>query len=150
MTADELKGYQIFKHSGCVARHNGPAVGGASYQKMEVFETYQTDNPAEGRAAVTGIDADPFMFKVPTLRNVELTYPYLHDGAVWTLEEAVDLMGRLQLGRSFKPHQNARIVTFLKTRPDSSLLFRSRCCPHPPIQPPGPNPFSSLVGSTVP
>ena len=75
LTADELKGYQIFKHSGCVACHNGPAVGGASYQKMGVFEPYQTDNPAEGRAAVTGIDADRFMFKVPTLRNVELTYP---------------------------------------------------------------------------
>ena len=48
LTADELKGYQIFKHSGCVACYNGPAVGGASYQKMGVFEPYQTDNPAEG------------------------------------------------------------------------------------------------------
>ena len=46
LTADEQKGYQIFKHSGCVACHNGPAVGGASYQKMGVLEPYQTDNPA--------------------------------------------------------------------------------------------------------
>ena len=51
-TADEKKGYQIFKHSGCVACHIGPAVGEASYQMMGVFEPYQTDNPAEGRAAV--------------------------------------------------------------------------------------------------
>ena len=100
---------------------------------MGVFEPYQTDNPAEGRAAVTGIDADRFMFKVPTLRNVELTYPYFHDGAVWTLEEAVDLMGRLQLGRSFKPHQNARIVAFLKTLTGLQPTFQI------PVLPPSSN-----------
>ncbi len=71
-----------------------------------MFEPYQTDNPAEGRAAVTGIDADRFMFKVPTLRNVELTYPYFHDGAVWTLEEAVDLMGRELQGRRAGRREN--------------------------------------------
>ena len=141
LTAYELKGYQIFKHSGCVACHNGPAVGGASYQKMGVFEPYQTDNPAEGRAAVTGIDADRFMFKVPTLRNVELTYPYFHDGAVWTLEEAVDLMGRLQLGRSFKPHQNARIVAFLKTLTGRQPTFQIPVLPPSSNSTPRPKPF---------
>ena len=141
LEADGLKGYQIFKHSGCVACHNGPAVGGASYQKMGVFEPYQTDNPAEGRAAVTGIDADRFMFKVPTLRNVELTYPYFHDGAVWTLEEAVDLMGRLQLGRSFKPHQNARIVAFLKTLTGRQPTFQIPVLPPSSNSTPRPKPF---------
>jgi len=69
-------GYELFKTSSCVACHNGLAVGGNSYQKMGVVEPYKTDNPAEGRIAVTGKDADRFTFKVPTLRNVELIYPY--------------------------------------------------------------------------
>jgi cytochrome c peroxidase len=76
-----------------------PAVGGNMFQKMGLVEPYKTDNPAEGRSAVTGNDADRFNFKVPTLRNVELTYPYFHDGAANTLAEAVDTMGRIQLGR---------------------------------------------------
>jgi hypothetical protein len=80
LTAAELAGYQLFKDSGCVACHNGPAAGGTTFQKMGMVEPYQTDNPAEGRFAVTGKDADRFNFKVPTLRNVELTYPYFHDG----------------------------------------------------------------------
>nr|WP_323012769.1 cytochrome-c peroxidase [Castellaniella sp.] len=110
-----LDGYKLFKTSGCVACHNGPNLGGRSYQKMGVIEAYKTDNPAEGRVAVTGQDADRFTFKVPTLRNVELTYPYFHDGAVNTLTEAVDIMGRLQLGRHYTPEENAQIVAFLKS-----------------------------------
>ncbi|MFA7578899.1 cytochrome-c peroxidase [Castellaniella sp.] len=110
-----LAGYQLFKTSGCVACHNGPNLGGRSFQKMGLIEPYQTSNPAEGRVAVTGIDADRFSFKVPTLRNVELTYPYFHDGAVDTLAEAVDIMGRLQLGRHYSDEENAQIVAFLKS-----------------------------------
>ena len=115
ITAQELRGYQTFKASGCVACHNGPNVGGNSFQKMGVVEAYQTDNPAEGRSAVTGKDADRFNFKVPSLRNVALTYPYFHDGAADTLPEAVDTMGRLQLGKKFTPQEDADIVAFLKT-----------------------------------
>lgn len=115
LTAQELAGYQLFKNSGCVACHNGPAVGGASFQKMGLVTPYKTDNPAIGRAAVTGKDADRFNFKVPTLRNVELTYPYFHDGAAATLSEAVDTMGKLQLGKQFTRSENANIVAFLKT-----------------------------------
>ncbi|MGM3253221.1 cytochrome C biogenesis protein CcsA, partial [Escherichia coli] len=68
-----------------------------------------------GRASVTGKDADRFTFKVPTLRNVELTYPYFHDGAAATLSEAVDTMARIQLGRQFSAEDNAKVVAFLKT-----------------------------------
>jgi hypothetical protein len=110
-----VAGYQLFKNSGCVACHNGAAAGGTTFQKMGVVEPYKTDNPAEGRFAVTGIDADRFNFKVPTLRNVELTYPYFHDGAAWTLAEAVDTMGRMQLGKKFTDEENAQIVAFLKS-----------------------------------
>lgn len=115
LTDQQLAGYQLFKNSGCVACHNGVNLGGTSFQKMGLIEPYQTTNPAEGRAAVTGKDADRFSFKVPTLRNVELTYPYFHDGAVDTLTEAVDIMGRLQLGRHFTDEENAQIVAFLKS-----------------------------------
>jgi cytochrome c peroxidase len=75
-----LAGYTLFKESGCVACHHGPALGGTSFQKMGLLEPYKTRNPAIGRAAVTGKDEDRMSFKVPTLRNVELTYPYFHDG----------------------------------------------------------------------
>ncbi|HPP47768.1 MAG TPA: cytochrome-c peroxidase [Accumulibacter sp.] len=112
---DELAGYKLFKDSGCVACHNGEAVGGNSFQKMGVVEPYKANSPAQGRIAVTGKDADRFNFKVPTLRNVDLTYPYFHDGAAKTLTEAVDIMGRLQLGRKFTADENAKIVAFLKT-----------------------------------
>lgn len=115
LSKDELAGYQLFKKSGCVACHNGAAVGGNSYQKMGMITPYETSNPASGRFAVTGKDADRFSFKVPTLRNVELTYPYFHDGEVATLTEAVDIMGRLQLGRTFSDDENAKLVAFLKT-----------------------------------
>ncbi len=115
ITKQELEGYELFKSVGCVACHNGPAVGGTSFQKMGVVAKYETVNPAEGRGGLTGKDAERFMFKVPTLRNVELTYPYFHDGAYWQLEEAVDVMARLQLGRQLKEDENAKIVAFLKT-----------------------------------
>src|SRR5690606_26788617 len=109
MTEDELRGYQLFKDTGCVACHNGPAAGGNSFQKMGLVSAYETANPAEGVAGLTGQDADRFKFKVPTLRNVELTYPYFHDGAYWTLEEAVDVMARLQLGRQLGDEDIASI-----------------------------------------
>ena len=115
ITQTELEGYKLFKEKGCVSCHNGPAVGGGSYQKMGVHEPYKTASKAEGRFSVTGKDADRFMFKVPTLRNVELTYPYFHDGSAATLEEAVDTMGRLQLGHKFSKEDNAKVVAFLKT-----------------------------------
>jgi cytochrome c peroxidase len=114
LTQEELAGYDLFKNSGCSGCHNGPAVGGNSFQKMGLVEPYKTSNKAEGLAAISGKDADRFKFKVPTLRNVELTYPYFHDGEAETLTEAVDIMGRLQLGRKFNDKENAQIVAFLK------------------------------------
>ena len=63
---------------------------------------------------MTGQVSDQEVFKVPSLRNVALTGPWFHDGRVETLEEAVRLMGRLQLGREFNDEQVADLVAFLK------------------------------------
>lgn len=115
LSPDEMAGYKLFKDSGCTACHNGAAAGGNTFQKMGIVEPYQSTSPAEGLAAVTGKDADRFKFKVPTLRNVEMTYPYFHDGEAETLTEAVDIMGRLQLGKKFTDQENAQIVAFLKS-----------------------------------
>jgi cytochrome c peroxidase len=137
----ELEGYKLFKESGCTGCHNGPAVGGGSFQKFGVHEPYKTTNKAEGRFAVTGKDADRFMFKVPTLRNVELTYPYFHDGAAATLEEAVDIMGRLQLGRKFTKEENAKIVAFLKTLTGKQPEITLPILPPSVNETPRPKPF---------
>lgn len=141
LTATEVAGYQLFKESGCTACHNGPAIGGASFQKMGVVEPYKTDSKAEGRAAVTGDDEDRFNFKVPTLRNVAMTYPYFHDGAAATLEEAVDIMGRLQLGTKFTDEQNAQIVAFLKSLTGDQPSFKMPILPPSTNSTPKPNPF---------
>ncbi|EOU2463428.1 cytochrome-c peroxidase [Vibrio navarrensis] len=141
ITQSELEGYQLFKNSGCVACHNGSSLGGTSFQKMGLIEPYQTANSAEGLSAVTGKDADRFKFKVPTLRNVALTYPYFHDGEAQTLTEAVDIMGRLQLGRTFTSDENQKIVAFLYTltgdQPSFSLPILPPSTPNTPI----PRPF---------
>lgn len=141
LSREEIAGYELFKASGCVACHNGPAVGGNSFQKMGVVEPYKASSPAEGRVAVTGKDADRFNFKVPTLRNVELTYPYFHDGAANTLKEAVDTMGRLQLGKKFSDDENARIVAFLKTLTGDQPRFALPILPPSSDATPRPTPF---------
>lgn len=141
ITADEQAGYELFKSSGCVACHNGPAVGGTSFQKMGVVEPYQAKSPAEGLSAVTGKDADRFKFKVPTLRNVEMTYPYFHDGEAETLTEAVDVMGRLQLGKKFTEQENAQIVAFLKTLTGDQPSFQLPILPPSTDKTPQPKPF---------
>ena len=141
LTSDELAGYQLFKTSGCVACHNGEAVGGNSFQKMGLIEPYQSTADVEGLSAVTGKDADRFKFKVPTLRNVEMTYPYFHDGEAETLTEAVDVMGRLQLGRKFTDVENDQIVAFLKTLTGDQPQFLVPILPPSNDSTPLPQPF---------
>ena len=103
---------------------------------------YKSKNLAEGRIAVTGKDADRFNFKVPTLRNVEMTYPYFHDGAADTLPEAVNTMARIQLGKTFTTDENLKVVAFLKTLTGDQPNFKM------PILPPSsdttkrPTPFA--------
>ncbi|MCU7795803.1 MAG: cytochrome-c peroxidase [Candidatus Thiodiazotropha sp. (ex Myrtea spinifera)] len=141
LSADQLAGYKLFKESGCVACHNGEAIGGNSFQKMGIMEPYQAKSPAEGLSAVTGKDADRFKFKVPTLRNVEMTYPYFHDGEAETLTEAVDVMGRLQLGKKFTKAENMQIVAFLKSLTGDQPAFQMPILPPSTDSTPAPKPF---------
>jgi cytochrome c peroxidase len=141
LTQTELDGYALFKDIGCVSCHNGPAVGGGSFQKMGLVEPYKTSNPAQGRVAVTGDEADRMAFKVPTLRNVELNYPYFHDGGAATLEEAVETMGRVQLGRTLTADENAKIVAFLKTLTGDQPQILLPVLPPSTNKTPRPRPF---------
>ena len=141
ITAQELAGYTLFKNSGCTACHNGVAVGGNSFQKMGLVTPYKTDNAAQGLSGVTGKDSDRMKFKVPTLRNVELTYPYFHDGAAATLNDAVETMGQIQLGRTFSDTENAQIVAFLKTLTGEQPSFPLPILPPSNNNTPKPQPF---------
>jgi cytochrome c peroxidase len=114
------KGYETFKSIGCTSCHTGRNVGGTMYQKMGLVRDYFADrgNPTDadlGRFNVTHAEADRHFFKVPSLRNVALTAPYLHDGSRQTLEEVVQVMGRYQLGRELTDAQVREIVAFLST-----------------------------------
>jgi cytochrome c peroxidase len=142
LTPTELAGYELFKDSGCTACHNGAAAGGNTFQKMGIVEPYKSTSPAEGRIAVTKEEADRFNFKVPTLRNVELTYPYFHDGEAATLAQAVDVMGRIQLGKKFTDKENVQIVAFLKTLTGDQPNFKMPILPPSSDKTPQPNPFN--------
>lgn len=120
LTPVEARGYQHFKAYGCVACHQGANLGGNMFQRFGAIGDYFRDRggvqPEDlGRYNVTKQEADRFFFKVPSLRNVELTAPYFHDGSARTLEEAVDVMFKYQLGRPAPTADRADIVAFLRT-----------------------------------
>ena len=75
-----------------------------------------------GRYDVTKNEADKYLFKVPSLRNVALTAPYFHDGKVAKLEEAVKKMAWMQLGKEISDEEVNKIVTFLKALSDKDRI----------------------------
>lgn len=113
LTAVEQKGYETYAKAGCVTCHNGPAVGGAMYQKLGLIKAWPELKDL-GRFEATKQESDKHYFKVPSLRNVTETAPYLHDGSVKTLEEMVKMMAEYQLAKSLSDEEVASIVTFLK------------------------------------
>ena len=120
ITTEELEGYILFKQYGCISCHQGVAVGANLYQRFGVMGDYFADRgnitPADlGRFQVTQNENDRYVFKVPSLRNVALTAPYFHDGSTGTLEAAVGIMMRYQLGRIPSEQDIHKIVLFLKT-----------------------------------
>jgi cytochrome c peroxidase len=120
ITADELRGYQLFKSNGCIACHQGTNVGGNLLQRFGVFASPQSlgtegDGTDFGRFRVSKDPSDKGVFRVPSLRNVTLTGPYFHDGRTNTLEEAIWVMARAQLGRVLSGEDIRLIAAFLGT-----------------------------------
>jgi cytochrome c peroxidase len=88
---EQLQGLQLFIDSGCVTCHTGPSLGGNAYQKLGTVKPWPNITDL-GRYDVTQAEADKHSFKVPGLRNVTKTAPYLHDGSIATLEEMITKM----------------------------------------------------------
>jgi cytochrome c peroxidase len=120
MNSEEQRGYQLFKSYGCTACHQGMNLGGNLLQRFGVFYDPFTGRGRVtdadlGRFAITGIEDDRHVFRVPSLRNVAVTAPYFHDGSALSLPEAVDIMARAQLGRDLPGQDIDLIVKFLGT-----------------------------------
>ena len=120
ISASAKEGYGLFKSYGCIACHQGVAVGGNMYQKMGIVRNYFAERgniqvADYGRFNVTGKERHRFTFKVPSLRNIAQTSPYFHDGLTPSLEEAVRKMARYQIGRIMPETDLQKIVAFLKT-----------------------------------
>ena len=104
LSSEERAGYHLFQQLGCASCHQGANVGGNMFERLGVIRDFfgQRGAPSEsdlGRYNVTGRDEDRFVFRVPSLRLVSQTAPYLHDGSVPTLADAIVTMASYQLGR---------------------------------------------------
>ncbi len=119
LTATQKEGLKTFIETGCAACHSGTYIGGQMYQKFGILEPYwkytKSAKIDEGRYVVTKNEADKYVFKVPVLRNVEKTPPYFHDGSVDGLEQAIVIMGKVQLGKDIGKAQSEGIAAFLKS-----------------------------------
>jgi len=113
ISPEAKEGYELFKSKGCILCHNGVNVGGNFYNKFGIFKDANTSTL--GRYNITKREEDKYVFKVPSLRNIALTSPYMHDGRAETLTDAVDIMTEHQLGRFMEPNEISNIVEFLKS-----------------------------------
>jgi cytochrome c peroxidase len=114
LTAPELAGLKLFTNLGCMVCHTGEFLGGSMYEKVGAVEPWPNQQD-QGRYAVTRLDGDRMLFKVPTLRNVGETAPYFHDGTSDSLEQAVRMMGTHQLGLTLEPPEVAAIAAWLRS-----------------------------------
>lgn len=119
LSAKEKKGLQTYISSGCITCHMGSLLGGNMYQKFGLFGNYweytNSEVIDEGRFAVTGNEAEKYMFKVPSLRNIEKTAPYFHDGSVEELSSAIKIMAKIGSNKDVTDPEIGEIIDFLKT-----------------------------------
>jgi cytochrome c peroxidase len=120
LSSEAREGYALFKSRGCVSCHQGALVGGNLFARLGIMKPYYRDPEAVqgsdlGRFLVSAREEDRFVFRVPSLRNVASTAPYLHDGSLPTLDMAVSVMASYQLGRALDPGEIERIVAFLES-----------------------------------
>jgi cytochrome c peroxidase len=109
-----LAGLKLFMDSDCQSCHGGFNFGGTMYQKLGTEKPWPGLKD-DGRAAVTGDERDRFVFKVPSLRNIEKTGPYLHDGSIDSLRDMVAKMVQHQTKRSapYSEEEMANMLAFL-------------------------------------
>lgn len=113
ITNEQKKGYALFKTKGCIACHHGVNIGGNHFNKFGLLRHAASDTL--GRYEITKNEKDKYFFKVPSLRNIEHTAPYLHDGSMQNLEETVRFMASYQLGRLISDEEIGLLVQFLKS-----------------------------------
>jgi cytochrome c peroxidase len=114
LSPEALAGLDQFMKVGCTTCHTSPTLGGTTYQKVGLVNPYPNAKDL-GRFDVTKDDDDKYKFKVPTLRNVALTWPYFHDGGTKELRDAAAKMGYMQLGLELTADQLDPIVAFLQS-----------------------------------
>lgn len=127
LSSKAKKGWETFQKVGCVTCHNGtnfagPALpeGTGYFMKFPTYPNTKYDKKYKftkdlGRYDQTKQEADKNMWRVPTLRNIALTAPYFHNGAVETLDEAVRVMAKTQLDKTLNVRQVSQIVDFLES-----------------------------------
>jgi cytochrome c peroxidase len=112
LTPAEKAGFNEFASAGCQGCHSGALLGGNMFQKVGVAKAWP-DNSDPGRYKVTRNEADRAIFKVPSLRNVEKTAPYFHDGKTAALNEAIARMAEFQVGKNLTDQQIGSILTWM-------------------------------------
>jgi cytochrome c peroxidase/serine/threonine protein kinase len=112
LSDEEKAGFNRFVEVGCVTCHFGPNVGATMFQRLGLVKAWP-DSRDRGRFEITRRDVDWMVFRVPTLRNVEATGPYFHDGSVSDLDTAIQLMARHQLGKELDPRDVRLIRSWL-------------------------------------
>ena len=141
LSKDQKQGLETFIATGCPTCHNGPLLGGSLYQKLGLVEPYPTGD--RGRAEVTGSRSDEYFFKVPSLRNIAKTGPWLHDGSVDSLDLMVRVMARFQLGKTLTDDEAEAISDFLESRTgevDETYVAQPELPPSgPDTRPPDPS-----------
>ncbi len=119
LNEQEKRGLETFLSVGCVSCHSGNILGGQMFQKFGLFGNYWeltgSKKIDEGKFDATKNESDKYVFKTPSLRNIEKTYPYFHDGSVEKLEDAVKIMAKAQLNKELTENEISDIVVFLKT-----------------------------------
>ena len=123
LTDTQKKGLVSFVNRGCVSCHSGPALGGISFESINTFADFRdlavTEDYAEGAYGLRDFskqERDKDMFRVPVLRNVAMTAPYFHTGSVQTLEDAVTIMFKTQVGVTPSDAEVNQVTAFLRAQ----------------------------------
>lgn len=142
LSEDEKRGLRVFLNTGCASCHAGAGMGGNAFAKLGTYQDWPDEKSDTGRMGLTHQPHDLMYFKVPLLRNVTMTGPWFHDGRVKSIDEAVQLMGKYQLGRNLTAAEVHSLVIFLNALTGP--------IPQEYIQPQLPNTTSSKLDSRLP